>query len=348
VEAFWADSLGRRIGHGNLHYILELPRTYRKAVRERTRNRRFDVVQLSQPYCYLAARMLRRRPNAPLTVWRSHGLEAKVDDAISRHGGSKGTGVRALLRAVVASRSRWSQREAVRWSDGVIVPCADDKQYLLEHFGARDERVRVIWHGVPDEFILRAVGLDPGRWQRLLHVSQLSANKGPQVMREVATRVLREQSDLSMTWVCPAALHGTIHRGLPDDVRDRVELLDWASRDALLGLYDSHGLFLFPTLAEGAAKVVMEAMARGMCVVASDTSGPRDYIRTGKNGVLVAVGDSGSMAAAACDLGRFPERARAMGEEARVTASRFRWSRCASEMVAFYSDLQLLRHSPRD
>ena len=35
VDEIWQTDLGRRIRHGNLHYLLELPRTYRRAVRQR-------------------------------------------------------------------------------------------------------------------------------------------------------------------------------------------------------------------------------------------------------------------------------------------------------------------------
>jgi glycosyltransferase involved in cell wall biosynthesis len=276
-------------------------------------------------------------------VWRSHGLEAKVDDALARHGGAQVRGWRAPLRDLAARRLRWSQKEAVRWSDGAIVPCSDDKEYLKEHFGAVDERVRVIWHGVPDDFIDHPVPEDGVRWSQLLHVSQLSANKGPQVMREVASRLLETNPRLSMTWVCPRERHDSIRASLPEGIRTRVVLRDWASRDALRNLYDSHGIFLFPTLAEGAAKVVMEAMARGMCVISSDTSGPRDYISNWRNGVLVPVGDASAMTEAACRVGASPEAARSMGVEARRTAAAFRWSRCARQMVEFYGDLRVLR-----
>lgn len=343
VESFWADALGRRIRHGNLHYILELPRAYRRIVRERVAGRRFDVVQLSQPHAYLAGRMLLRRPHGPLMIWRSHGLEAKVDDALARHGGPQARGWRAPLRDFTARRLRWSQRQAVHWSDGAIVPCSDDKEYLKEHFGAMDERVRVIWHGVPDAFIDAPVADDESRWTRLLHVSQLSANKGPQVMCEVASRVLGQNPQLSMTWVCPGDRHDSIRSWLPESIRARVLLKEWVSREELQDLYDSHGIFLFPTLAEGAAKVVMEAMARGMCVVSSNTSGPRDYIASERNGVLVPVGDAAAMSEAACRLGTCRELSQSMGFEARRTATAFRWSRCALQMVEFYEDLLVLR-----
>jgi glycosyltransferase involved in cell wall biosynthesis len=347
VESFWSESLGRRIAHGNLHYILELPRAYRAAVRSHLARQHFDVVQLSQPHAWLAGKMLMDRSDRPLMVWRSHGLEAKVDAAMARHAPGTPGPARNLLRRLAANRLGWAQRQAVRWSDGAIVPCEDDKAFLVQHFGAAPERVRVIWHGVPDDFIEAPQSMDPHRWRRILHVSQLSLNKGPDVMTEVAARVLAAHPQATMTWVCPQPSHARVLAALPLELHRRIELRDWTSRQSLMALLDSHGLFLFPTLSEGAAKVVMEAMARGMCVVSSDTSGPADYIRTGDNGWLVPVGDSSAMVNAAGVLLADEAHCARMGTAAALTAHRFRWSRCANEAVDFYEALKVMRDTDR-
>ena len=56
VDEIWAPDIKRKIQHGNLHYLLELPCAYRNAVRERTETRQYDVIQLSQPHAFLAAK----------------------------------------------------------------------------------------------------------------------------------------------------------------------------------------------------------------------------------------------------------------------------------------------------
>ena len=224
----------------------------------------------------------------------------------------------------------------MKWCDGAVVPCADDKSFLIDRFGADPERVRVIWHGVPDEYIDAPLGADPSRWNRILHVSQLSPNKAPSVMQNVAPIVLGQHPDATMTWVCPESMHDQIIANLSENLRSRLVLKGWMDRRLLRNELDSHGIFLFPSLAEGAAKAAMEAMARGLCVVASDTSGPRDYIQDGVNGILVPVGDSAAMALATVRMLADPLACRQLGVRARETASAFRWSRCARELVDFY------------
>src|SRR5262249_43903224 len=56
VDEVWAPQLGRRIAHGNLHYLFELPRTYRREMKRALTAKRYDVIHVNQPHGYLAAK----------------------------------------------------------------------------------------------------------------------------------------------------------------------------------------------------------------------------------------------------------------------------------------------------
>ena len=83
VDAFWAGDMPRRIRHGNLHYLLELPRRYETAVRTRSARRTHDVIQLSQPHAWRAARDHRRAKRPGIFVNRSHGVENMAHEVIA-------------------------------------------------------------------------------------------------------------------------------------------------------------------------------------------------------------------------------------------------------------------------
>jgi glycosyltransferase involved in cell wall biosynthesis len=76
----------------------------------------------------------------------------------------------------------------------------------------------------------------------------------------------------------PVTMHGTI-----------------ASPQAALS---QSGLLVLPSLAEGFGLVLIEAMAAGVPVVATDVPGIRDVVRDGETGLLVPAGDPESLAAA--------------------------------------------------
>jgi len=70
--------------------------------------------------------------------------------------------------------------------------------------------------------------------------------------------------------------------------------------------------------AEGFSNSILEYMAAGRPVVATDVGGAREAVVEGETGHLVAAGDDEGMAARVTDLLRDPARASAMGERGRV------------------------------
>ena len=56
-------------------------------------------------------------------------------------------------------------------------------------------------------------------------------------------------------------------------------------------IFDSHEIFVLPSLREAMPIALVEAMARGKIVVASRTDGARELIKNNKNGFLFEIGD---------------------------------------------------------
>ena len=75
--------------------------------------------------------------------------------------------------------------------------------------------------------------------------------------------------------------------------------------------------------AEGFSNAILEYMAAGLPVVATDVGGAREAIDDGENGYLVESGDYGTMADRLTQILQDPDRARVIGERARTVAQKF-------------------------
>jgi len=344
VEAFWAADIGRRIRHGNMHYAFELPWRYRALVRRFVQRESYDVVQLSQPHAYLAARDHRLRGRRGVFINRSHGVELRYNAAMAgenkQHPVSRPSGPRRLMSRVLGRLLEEHWLWAAKWSDGVIVASELDREFVLGRFPIAPWRIRTIHHGVPDAFAdAPAPGLDRDRISRLLYVSQFAACKAPETVAAVANAVLPAHPTASMTWVAPAREHPRIRALITPAAAARVSLLDWRPQEELKALLDEHGIFLFPSRFEGAGKACLEALSRGLLVVASDNGAMREYIRCGISGWAFPPGDPAPYVTAVERALRQPDEAIAIGRRARETARSYTWRRCATEAVAYYEEL---------
>ncbi|OWQ93071.1 sugar transferase [Roseateles aquatilis] len=76
-------------------------------------------------------------------------------------------------------------------------------------------------------------------------------------------------------------------------------------------------VFALPSLAEGISNTILEAMASGLPVVATEVGGNGDLVTAGRSGLLVPAARPEAMAAALLRLARDPAEAAAMGEAGR-------------------------------
>jgi glycosyltransferase involved in cell wall biosynthesis len=344
VDNLWAGDMRRRFHHGNLHYLLELPWTYRAAIEERCRRASYDVIHVNQPYAWLAARDHRRRGRPGVFVNRSHGWEPHVTESLrpwrARFGVPEWTGA----RGIAGRPMRWAlERLYPRWcvdaSDGIIVSCHEDRDYILDGYGADPSRVACIPQAAAAVFTdSPAPPMSVSRAARILYAGQPAFVKAPQVVAQVFSALAERDPALTFTWCCPESAHEAFRAGLGSAARARTSFVGWMPQERLVQLYDAHGIFLFPSFAEGFGKVFLEAMARGLCVVASRVGGMRDILRDGLTGHCVEPGDGEGFCRRILQLlesGAMDGMSRAAAEAARA----YSWDRVARETAAFYQSL---------
>ena len=95
-------------------------------------------------------------------------------------------------------------------------------------------------------------------------------------------------------------------------LEDKVRFLGWrADVDEIMGCFD---IFVLPSLNEGMGRVLVEAMAAGLPIVASRVGGILDLVKDGKNGLLVPHADASALEKAISDLLEDKEKRKRMGE----------------------------------
>ena len=95
-----------------------------------------------------------------------------------------------------------------------------------------------------------------------------------------------------------------------------VRHIPYVNNLELKKLYSQGTVFVLPSLEEGLAKVIMESMACGLPVIASENTGARDVITEGVDGFVVPFGDREVLKKAILPFYKNPELKREMAPNA--------------------------------
>lgn len=235
--------------------------------------------------------------------------------------------------------SRWMLPAALRCDR--FVALTETVQRELEEAGVSAARITRIPNGIePGPAIERPI-TDLPRSGRIVFVGRLHPQKGvDSLLRATALlRARRPGSDVRLDVVGDGPLRDeltVLSREL--GIAEVVRFL--GDRDDVSAILDRADVFALPSRAEGISNALLEAMAAGMPVVATAIPGNTDVVTNGHDGLLVAVDDPPSIAAAIERLMDDRELRARLGRAARRTiGSRFAIDMVADRYLALYREL---------
>ncbi len=201
---------------------------------------------------------------------------------------------------------------------------------------------------IPNGIDLSAYGSRPrpSRLRRITTVANLRAEKAHETLIEAAALLVRDYPDVEFRFVgAGPRLHDLKTLAERRGVEGRVHFL--GHREDVPALLAESDIFALTSRSEAFPNSVMEAMASGLPVVATDVGGVPELIEHERNGLLVRVDDVAALTAALRGLIERPAHAAALGQAARQTIhARFSFDRMVSSFEDLYLDL-LRRHAPQ-
>jgi glycosyltransferase involved in cell wall biosynthesis len=294
--------------------------TLRRLTR-RFREGRYDIVHTHMSKAGFLGRLAAERAGVPIVIHTPHGNVF--------HGYFHP----ALTRLFV-----WMERHGARRTDRIIeLTKGGIEEHLAEGIGRR-EQFSVVFSGIDvapyenafarREATRQALGVGAGE---LLvgGVGRLEPVKGFIHFIEAAHTISAELPHCRFALVGDGALADVLRResealgerfvftGLREDMPDLMAAMD---------------VLVVPSINEGMGRVLLEAGAAGVPVVASRVGGIPDIVDEGETGILVTPRDGEAIAAALRELLAAPERRKLMGATARA------------KVVPHYSLETMVRH----
>lgn len=152
------------------------------------------------------------------------------------------------------------------------------------------EEIQIIPNGV-DVNALKPGLIRVNTPPRIVFAGRFMPQKNP--LQVVLT--LNELRELQ--WQCvmigDGPLIGDVKRAVVElDLQDRFRFPGWVGGDEVLGWFDKSDILFMPSLSEGLPVVGVDALAKGLAIVASHVGGFVDLVVPGKNGCLIGSKDT--------------------------------------------------------
>jgi len=157
----------------------------------------------------------------------------------------------------------------------------------LNEYGIDSRKVAVMWNGV-DEKIFCPIRNKEKTEKYVLYTGVLRARKGLFDLVKCAILVKKIIPDIKFI-ICGT---GPLLQKLKEQVRglgleEQVIFLGRVDRKKLIQVYQNATIHVIPSIYEGLPTVLLEGMACGLPVVATNIGGNRDIISSNENGLLV-------------------------------------------------------------
>jgi glycosyltransferase involved in cell wall biosynthesis len=151
-------------------------------------------------------------------------------------------------------------------ADVILVPTETVKNSLIEE-GIDGTKITVIPYGINLSFFQPIDGIKHDKF-RVLFVGELSIRKGCHYLLEAWEKLKLKNAELIII--------GNVEKGIRqmlNKYKNTFRHIPYISQGELLQYYSSSDVFVFPSLAEGSARVVYEAMACKLPVIFTEMSG---------------------------------------------------------------------------
>ncbi len=225
-------------------------------------------------------------------------------------------------------------RRVWKKSGAVVANSEGLRKLALE--SAPRQPISVIPNGV--DTTLFQPGILPETPLRILIVARLIQRKGIGYLIEAVRRLASDKVELTI------AGDGKQRVELEAQVEaaelcGSVRFLGVVAHDDLPAVYQSHHVFVLPSLNEGMSNTVLEAMATGLPVLMTDTGGAAEMVASGKNGYLLEARSADSIVAALEHYIDEPALIGRHGARSRVKAESMSWQTVAAAYRACYTNV---------
>jgi glycosyltransferase involved in cell wall biosynthesis len=223
----------------------------------------------------------------------------------------------AIYREIVGERRLLLQ------SDYLLCPSEAVRDDIVENFGFPLERTRLVPYGAAASWFEVKNVPKPGR---ILFAGAAELRKGIHYLGMAAEQLLQRGRQYHFR------IAGNVESSIANQQACRhLDFIGRVPRSEMASEFAAADVFVLPSLAEGSAGVIYEALAAGVPVVTTKAAG--SVVRHGQEGFIVSERDASGLADAIEQIVEDRIRRDAMALSARERAAEFTWENYGRRLV---------------
>ncbi len=217
-----------------------------------------------------------------------------------------------------------SQRTACRLADRVVANSSAVRDWLVS-LGIDDNHIDIIPNGIDlngrrtraEDFpIRRELGIDP-KVPVVAVVSRLNPGKGVEYFLKAAVMVRQQLPEVRFL-VVGGSYYDPAYKPSLEALAKELNVADTVlftgERNDIQQLLREVNLSVLPSLSEGMSNTLLESMAAGLPVIATDVGGNPEIVQDGKTGLLVPARDASALSDAMVRVLKSPEMRQGFGQ----------------------------------
>lgn len=170
----------------------------------------------------------------------------------------------------------------------------------------------------------------------ILAVGELNKNKNHEIIIEAFKKI--KNSNIKLLICGQGHLKNKLEKLITKyNLHDKVSLLGF--RKDISKIYSLSQVFIMTSLREGLPKSMMEAMANGLCVIASNIRGCQDLVKENEGGFLVQPRDSSAIREAIETLYANSQLCESFGEKNKEFVKNFSTEKVLEQMREIYKKI---------
>jgi glycosyltransferase involved in cell wall biosynthesis len=300
----------------------------------------YEIINIHEP-SGAAVVFGKSRMGGPAVVAMSHGVEQRYWELRLRKAPPSPDPPTWKTRVLFPATSLWQSRLTLRRANHVFCLNEEDRIFLVNRFHLHPEGITRVFPGADSEFSAVANRRTYNRpCNRVLFSGTWIERKGIRQVIEALSVLAGRHPSIQLGILGAGSPASSVLADFPESLHSRIAVHPPLSHADCAEVLLDYDVFLLPSFFEGTPLALIEAMCSGMPVITAATCGMRDVVEDGRNGLLIAPGNSGEVVRAVELLMTDSSLRRRLGEQAAQDVTRRYTWRAAAELVdAAYSSL---------